>query len=117
MSEDKNLAEQEEVELEQEAVPVETEEAYEAPRSSKAKEPKGSKKEKKPNIFVRMGKAIARKTKEVISELKKVTWPTFPKVVKQTGVVLAVVMFFLVIIFLFDLGLSQLLDLLTKSAS
>ena len=108
MSEDKNLVEQEDIELEQEV-------AEEAPKSSKSKEPKGSKKEKKPNIFVRMGRAIFKKTKEVISELKKVTWPTFPKVVKQTGVVLAVVMFFLVIIFLFDLGLGQLLKLLTNA--
>lgn len=33
--------------------------------------------------------------KEVFSELKKVTWPTFPKVIKNTGVVLAVVLVFL----------------------
>ena len=35
---------------------------------------------KKPNIFVRMG----RKLKEVFSELKKVSWPSFGKVVKHT---------------------------------
>ena len=45
------------------------------------------KKEKKENKLV-------RKLKETGSELKKVTWPKFPKVVKQTGVVLAVVVFF-----------------------
>ena len=28
--------------------------------------------------------------KELFSELKKVTWPTFPQVVKQTGIVLFV---------------------------
>ena len=38
--------------------------------------------EKKPNIFVRMG----RKIKEVFSELKKVTWPSFGKVVKATTI-------------------------------
>ena len=37
---------------------------------------------KKPNVFVRMG----RKCKEVFSELKKVTWPSFGKVIKATGV-------------------------------
>ena len=36
---------------------------------------------KKPNIFVRMG----RKLKETFSELKRVTWPTFPKVLKSTA--------------------------------
>jgi len=50
--------------------------------------------EKKPNIFKRIG----RKTKEVFSELKKVTWPSFGKVVKSTGVVIAVVLFFLLAI-------------------
>ena len=64
---------------------------------------------KKPNIFVRFG----RKCKEVFSELKKVSWPTFGKVVKQTGIVIAVVLVFLVVIALFDLGLSGLLTLLT----
>ena len=75
--------------------------------ASKQKQKKA--KNKKPNIFVRFG----RKCKEVFSELKKVSWPTFGKVVKQTGVVIAVVLVFLVVIALFDLGLSGLLTLLT----
>ena len=45
----------------------------------KAKDVKKAKKDKKPNIFVRTG----RKIKEAFSELKNVSWPTFPKVVKQ----------------------------------
>ena len=62
---------------------------------------------KKPNLFKRM----AAKIKDVFSELKKVSWPTFPKVVKQTGIVLGVVLIFLVIITAFDFGLLQLLKL------
>lgn len=62
---------------------------------------------KKPNIFVRIG----RKIKEVFSELRKVTWPTIGKTVKQTGVVLVVVLFFLVIITGVSFGLSVLYDL------
>ena len=50
-------------------------------------------KNKKPNVFVRMGKKI----KEVFSELKKVTWPTFGKVIKQTFVVIGVVLVFMVV--------------------
>ena len=65
--------------------------------------------EKKPNIFVRMG----RKLKEVFSELKKVTWPTFGKVVKATGVVLVVVVIFLVIFGAINYGLGELLKLIT----
>lgn len=69
--------------------------------------------EKKPNIFVRMG----RKLKEVFSELKKVTWPTFGKVVKSTGVVLVVVVIFLVIFGAINYGLGELLKLITSLGS
>jgi preprotein translocase subunit SecE len=65
---------------------------------------------KKPNIFVRMG----RKIKEVFSELKRVTWPTFPKVVKATCVVLMVVLVFMVIVTAINVGLQQLLTLMTN---
>lgn len=67
-------------------------------------------KNKKPNFFVRMG----RKIKEVFSEIKKVSWPSFGKVVKQTGIVLGVVAIFMVVITLIDFGLGQLLALLTS---
>ena len=70
---------------------------------------KEKKKNKKPNIFKRFG----AKCKDVFSELKKVSWPTFATVVKQTGIVLAVVLVFMVVIFGFDLGLSSLLGLIT----
>lgn len=66
-------------------------------------------KAKKPNIFKRMG----AKFKDVFSELKKVSWPSFSKVVKQTGIVLAVVAIFLVVITAFDFGLSQFLNAVT----
>ena len=65
---------------------------------------------KKPNIFQRFG----RKCKEVFSELKKVSWPSFGKVVKHTGIVLAVVLIFLIVFTLIDFGLSTLLNLLIK---
>ena len=64
---------------------------------------------KKPNIFVRMG----RKLKETFSELKRVTWPTFPKVLKATGVVLVVVLAFLVVVTGINFFLQWLLDLIT----
>ncbi len=73
-------------------------------------EAKKANKPKRPNIFVRMG----RKLKEVFSEIKKVTWPSFNKVVKQTGVVVGVVLVFVAIITLIDLGLGELLTLLTS---
>lgn len=70
---------------------------------------KKDKKNKKPNVFKRMGMKI----KDVFSELKKVSWPTFPKVVKQTGIVLVVVLLFLIVITAFDYGLLQLLKLVS----
>ena len=68
---------------------------------------KAKKKDGKPGFFKRVGIKI----KDTFSELKRVTWPTFPKVVKKTGVVLVVVLAFLVIITAFDTGLLQLLKL------
>ena len=57
-------------------------------------------------------KKLAKKTREMTSELKKVTWPTFSDVVKKTGVVLAVVLIFAVVIFGIDTLLGLLFDLL-----
>ncbi len=73
---------------------------------------KKSKKNKKPNVFKRMGK----KLKEVFSEIKKVTWPSPKTVVKQTAIVLGVVLCFAVVITLMDLGLGELLKLITGVA-
>lgn len=69
------------------------------------------KKNKKPGFFKRVGAKI----KDIFSELKKVSWPTFGKVVKETGIVLAVVLVFLVVITAFDFGLDELLKLITGS--
>lgn len=67
-------------------------------------------KEKRPNIFVRMG----RKLKEVFSELKRVSWPTFGKVLKATGAVLLVVSIFTLLFTGINAGLQALWQLLSK---
>ena len=67
---------------------------------------------KKPNPFVRLG----RKIKEVFSELKKVTWPTFSKVMKATGTVLVIVVLFLIVVTAVNYGLSEFLQLITGLA-
>jgi len=46
--------------------------------------------------------------KAVFLELKKVTWPSFPKVVKTTAVVLGIVLFFLAVLVVMDFTLGQL---------
>ena len=63
---------------------------------------KKKEKNKKPN-------KVAKALKDTGSELKKVTWPKFGEVVKQTGIVLVVVIVFALVL----LGLDELCSLLT----
>ncbi len=72
-------------------------------------EKKAVKKGNKPGFFKKLGAKI----KDIFSELKKVSWPTFGKVVKQTGVVIVVVLIFLVVITGFDYGLTALRQLIS----
>ena len=65
-------------------------------------------KNKKPNWFRRVG----AKFKETFSELKRVTWPKLPTVLKTTGVVLTIVLAFLVVVTGVDSLLGWLLRLL-----
>ena len=69
----------------------------EVEKQEKVKAEKKSKKskDKKPS-------KIAKSLKETSSELKKVTWPKFGTVVKQTGVVLLVTALFLLVVFGID---------------
>ena len=60
---------------------------------------------------------IATKLKETGSELKKVSWPSFATVVKQTGVVLAVVIICMLVLFGIDRLLSLLFDLFVQGLS
>ena len=71
------------------------------------------KKNKKPNIFKRMWGKI----KEIFSELKKVTWPSFSTVMKQLGCVLVIVVLVLAIVMLMDLGLGYLLKLIKPTTT
>ena len=83
-----------------------------APKKSDPKKaPKKKDKNKKPNFFVRMG----RKIKETFSELKRVSWPTFGKALKATGVVLGIVLIFLVLVTGVNYGFSKLLELMTNA--
>lgn len=62
-------------------------------------------KSQKPGLFKRIGRFFAKSW----SELKKVTWPTFKKVVSNTLIVLAVVLFFSLVVFGFDTGFMYLI--------
>ena len=52
--------------------------------------------------------------KEVVSELKKVNWPTFKNACKQTGTVLVVVGIFMLAVLGIDSLVAWILSLITK---
>jgi len=58
-------------------------------------------------------KSLWTRIRETFSELKKVTWPSFKTVIKSTGIVLAVVLFFLVCLIGIDSLLGWLYRMLT----
>lgn len=76
-----------------------------------AKETTTSAKEKKAKEPKKPGKFVGR-VKETFGELKKVTWPSFAQVLKQTGIVLAVTLAFLVVLMGFDALLGWLYKIL-----
>lgn len=61
-------------------------------------------------------KSIGKKGKEIYSELKKVSWPSFGKVVKSTCVVIVVVAICTLLLFGIDMLLQLVYDLLLPSA-
>lgn len=78
----------------------------EAANTKPANKPKNDKPKKK--------RSLGRWFKEVFSELKKVSWPTFAKTLTQLGVVIVVVLFFLLVLMGMDALLSWLYKLLVK---
>lgn len=73
-------------------------------KDNKKKDSKKKNKEKKGGLV--------KKTKETMSELKKVTWPTFGEVVKKTSIVIAFVLIFGVFLFAVNWLLGGLVNLL-----
>ena len=63
--------------------------------------------DKKQNVFVRMGKAIAKFFKDERGECKKIVWPDRKTVLKSSLVVIVTVAILGVVIWLVDTGLSE----------
>lgn len=79
-----------------------------AKKIAKAEKDKTSKKSSnKPNVFVRMGKAIKSFFKNSKGDLKKITWPDAKEVLKGTAVTIVCIAIVGVIVFLVDLGLTK----------
>ncbi len=72
---------------------------------------KDDKDKKKGKKNKKQREGLGKKVKDTASELKKVTWPSFKEVVKKTGIVFAVVIFFAVILLAFDFLMSLLYKL------
>ena len=74
---------------------------------------KSAKKDEKGGFFSKVGKFL----REYRSELKKISWPTFSEVVKNTLITLVVVLIVGIIVWLVDWGVSSLRDTLITAAS
>ena len=58
-----------------------------------------------------LGKRMAKNFRDLKGEFKKIIWPTFPTVVRNTGVTLAMCAIMGLIICVIDFGLSKLVEL------
>lgn len=87
----------------------------EVERNSKNAPKQGKNANKKEGRFARFFKKIGRAFKEMWFELKKVTWASFSKALISTGIVLAIVLIFLLILTgmdaLFGFGFESLIGL------
>lgn len=70
--------------------------------------------QKKAKKTKKVEKVKRNRGKEVVSELKKVNWPSFKKTCKQTGTVLAVVSVFMLAVLGIDTLVAWVLSLITK---
>ena len=95
---------------------IHTEEKVEQKQSNKVVEVKAKDVKKKKKDKVKQPNKIVKSLKETGNELKKVSWPGFKQVVKQTGIVLAFVLVFAVVIFGFEQLCSFLFKLLMPKA-
>ena len=74
------------------------------------KEIKVVKKEKKPGFLRRTPGRIAKWFREMRSELKKVSWPTFKQVVNNSGIVLMAILIVGLIVSAFDFGWGKVVE-------
>ena len=77
----------------------------------KAKQPKTAQKQSKKKKNDKPKRNFA---KETMSELKKVSWPSFKQALTQTGTVLVVVAVFMFVVLGIDLLLTWIIDLIVN---
>ena len=78
------------------------------------KQEKTSKQSKQNKKKANNDKPKRSRVKETVSELKKVSWPTFKQACKQTGTVLVVVAVFMLVVLGIDSLLSWIINLIVN---
>ena len=78
------------------------------------KQEKASKQSKQNKKKANNDKPKRNRVKETVSELKKVSWPTFKQACKQTGTVLVVVAVFMLVVLGIDSLLSWIINLIVN---
>lgn len=72
------------------------------------------KKQQKGNFFSRTGKRISKWFRELVSEGKKVVWPTWKQVVNNTLVVIVCILVVGVFVWALDIAFATIRDLLVS---
>lgn len=85
-------------------------------KAEKSKKKPGKPKRSFKKTMVKAGKAIKNYFKDFRGEIKKIVWPDAKTVLKNTGIVLAVVAIVGTVIYLIDLGLGEGINQLVKLA-
>ena len=74
-----------------------------------------AKDEKKPNIFKRIFGVVKKFFRDLVAEVKKVTWPSGKQVLNNTAVVLVVCIICGVALFAIDSAFAALIQLLVRA--
>ena len=115
MAKNKNKPTKETIEMDKsDEVLVEVKQKKKKDKASADIVAKVDKKKAKTNKKKKNDKPRRNYGKEVVSELKKVNWPSFKKTCKQTGTVLVVVGIFMLAVFGIDSLVAWILNLITK---
>ena len=69
---------------------------------------------KKPNIFVRIGKRLAKWARDFRSEAKKIVWPTGKQVLNNTVVVIIAVIIVCAIVYVLDVTFGYMRDMIAS---
>lgn len=113
MAKNKNMPTKENVEIEKSdevLTEVSKKDLKAQAKANKEKASKQTKSQKK----AKNDKQKRSRVKETVSELKKVSWPSFKQACKQTGTVLAVVAIFMLVVLGIDSLLTWIINLIVN---